>query len=519
MDFFGIMDIPNWLLLLLFGLLALYVYGTWPYSQWRSLGVPGPPPTIFLGNMPELFKPGGHLRAAQDWQAKYGTVFGIYNFRAPILYVTDPNAIKQVLVTDFNSFVDRHFFSDRILVHKELDTALFFACGSTWKRIRMVMSPMLSSSKLRAMSVCLVRCSRLFSDKLMVARQPVDVRQLCQAFALDSIAATAFSLDTDTQANPDTPLVQHARSLFKVGDYIAYFFSLAALFPALTRPVFKFFNYGIFKTPDLQYFDSAVNQMIADRHKTDSRDTDLLQLLIDAEVEEEIGGDGSAGGKTEFFGKKLRQDEIVGQCLIMYIAGLETTSSALQFLFYLLAKHEDVQNKLIKEIDDMFKESNKDNDSSLGFEDVQKLPYLQAVIQESLRMYPPASIIFRLATQDATVANMPVPAGTGLWIPVHVVNRDPNNFPDPDKFNPERWMLPSSVIHPVLSWLAFGGGPRHCVGQRLALLELKLCVVRTLRYVSVASASPDSLVVSDITSMLTPTQPIMVTFNRRDLDS
>ena len=158
----------------------------------------------------------------------------------------------------------------------------------------------------------------------------------------------------------------------------------------------------------------------------------------------------------------------------------------------------------------------QEEDFCLGFEDVQQLPYLQAVIQETLRLYPPSAIIFRLSTQDTTIAGMPVPAGTGVWIPVHVVNRDPENFPDPDNFLPDRWLDSSEPVNSVLSWLAFGGGPRHCVGQRLALLELKLSVVRILRSVKVVSATPEELNVADITSLLTPTEPVLVRFEKRE---
>ena len=376
------------------------------------------------------------------------------------------------------------------------------------------MSPMMTGSKMRLMSACIDRCSSRLADHVVKSQgESVDIKRLCQAFALDTISGTGFSIDTDALVDLDNPLIQHARSLFKIGSYIAYFYFLAALFPALSRPLFKAFNYGIFRPKDLQYFDSAVEQMIKERHQDRKRNTDFLQLLIDAEVDE---AEPSAGDGT--CSKHLNKEEIVAQCLLIYIAGFETTSNALQFILYLLAKHPQVQTKLTEEIDIMMDSL---NNNCLTYEDCNSLTYLNMVIKECLRLYPPAAVIFRLAVQDTEVQGFSVPSGAGVWIPIHVISRDPEFFLDPDTFNPSRFSetseltLKHNIGARLLSWLPFGMGPRHCVGMRLAILELKMAVVRILSVTQAVSAKPDNLQVIDVTTLLQPTEPILIQFEKR----
>ncbi|KAK3726218.1 hypothetical protein RRG08_018661 [Elysia crispata] len=502
--------VPTWFLLACCSTVLFYLYGIQTHKFWKNLGVRGPPPVPFFGNIPELFDPAvGFRAAAKRWQGIYGRVFGVFFFRKPVLVVTDPEVIKQILIKDFNVFVDRYFVGEGKLQNPLIRLTVFFAQGTTWRRLRKMMTPSFSSAKLRFLTSGVNKMAKQLSDYLYtsaVEGRPLEAKWVFGAYILDVSAAMTFGLDLDSLNNLEGPFIQRAKSLVTVDRAIQFKLTLAGIFPACL-PLLEFFNIGYFKYTDICFFRDNLRALVRERVSQAERRDDFLQLLLEAEFK------GSKEDGCTISGSKLSQDEIVAQALLFIIAGYDGSSGALQFLYYQLARHQEVQAKILQEILDEVGE-----DQEPTYENCQNLHYTEAAIEETLRMYPPILLLLRNCTKDTELGGTFIPAGTGVIVPNFNIGRDPELFHDPEEFKPERFLGDARLAINPATFVAFGLGPRQCIGLRFAMLQVKLALVYTLRKVAIVSASPEVLETEDFTGVLTPKIPIMLSLAPRDLN-
>jgi cytochrome P450 len=172
-------------------------------------------------------------------------------------------------------------------------------------------------------------------------------------------------------------------------------------------------------------------------------------------------------------GSGMTDQQLRDEILTLFIAGHETTAIALTWTWYLLARHPECAERFHKEVDAL-------SDSSLpGFEDISRLPYTEMVIAESLRLYPPAWAISRIAKESFPVGGFTIPKGAICIVSPYVTQRDARFFSNPDRFDPERWRPELRDTRPKFSYFPFGGGTRVCIGERFAWTEMIL-VLATL---------------------------------------
>ncbi|GFS49391.1 cytochrome P450 3A8, partial [Nephila pilipes] len=372
---------------------------------------------------------------------------------------------------------------------KVIDKMLSVIRGEDWKRVRTIVTPTFTTGKIKRMLGIFKECASTLTNNFQTlagAGKPIDAKRMYGTFTMDIIASSAFSTKLDSHNDPDNEFVQMARKAFSRS--LGFKFVLFLMAPRLVR----FFRIKFFSTDVSNFFREATLQIIEQRRKTGQVRNDFLQLLMDTATEvskeqkwettdneKDIASnyDGSDDGHQLFksvTSKKLSMDELVAQCVIFFLAGYDTTASTLSFVTYQLALNQDVQDKLREEVD----ETLSANDGKLTYDAVQNMKYLDNVISETLRMYPPAIRLERLTEDDYQLGDtgISLPKGTIVTIPVYAMHQDPEFFPEPEKFDPERFTPEERAKRDPYAYLPFGAGPRNCVGMRFALMEIKVCL-------------------------------------------
>ncbi|GIY30714.1 cytochrome P450 3A29 [Caerostris extrusa] len=314
----------------------------------------------------------------------------------------------------------------------------------------------------------------------------VETKRIYGAFTMDVIASSAFSTKLDSHNDPENKFVMMARKVFR--QDFSWRFGLYFLFPTIA----KLLKVAIFSPTATNFFRDVTLQIIEQRRSTDRQRNDFLQLLLDtaaevsedpkSELNEKESEDSSVYGEVStehqvFKGvtkKNMSLNELVAQCVIFFLAGYETTASTLAFSTYLLALHPDVQEKLYEELVDTVNKTK----GELTYEGLQSMKYLDNIISETLRLYPPATRTERLCVEDYELGNtgITVPKGMIVTVPVYAVHRDPEIYPDPEAFNPDRFSTEEKATRDPYTYMPFGVGPRNCVGMRFALTEVKVCL-------------------------------------------
>jgi cytochrome P450 len=274
----------------------------------------------------------------------------------------------------------------------------------------------------------------------------LDVHHEMMRLTLSVVAKTLFDADVDQEAD-------------EIGIALT---SLVDLFPTLMNPLANLLR----KLPwpqtmrfrrSIERLDRTIYGIIDERRKSGEDRGDLLSMLLMA-VDEE--GDGS--GMTD---QQLRDE-----AMTLFLAGHETTANALAWTWYLLSLNPDSANTLHRELDAVL----GDHLPEPG--DYVRLPYTEMVVAESMRMFPPAWAVSRLAIEDVMIGEWLVPRGAVVVAAQAVTHRDPRWFPDPDRFDPLRFTPEAKATRPKLSYFPFGAGPRICIGENFAWMEAVLIV-------------------------------------------
>jgi cytochrome P450 len=198
--------------------------------------------------------------------------------------------------------------------------------------------------------------------------------------------------------------------------------------------------------------DTTIYGLIRERRKSEQDTGDLLSMLLFAQDEEKDGA-------------KMTDQQVRDEALTLFLAGHETTANALTWSWYLLSQHPEIEQRLHEEIDSVL--GNRPPELA----DVPNLRYTEMILSEALRLYPPAWAIGRMATGPFTLGNTEVPAKSICILSPYLIHRDPRWFPDPEKFDPERWTPEARESRPKFSYFPFGGGARICIGERFAWME------------------------------------------------
>nr|AJN91173.1 cytochrome P450 monooxygenase CYP9G18 [Cnaphalocrocis medinalis] len=410
---------------------------------------------------------------------------GYMELTSPYILIRDPELIKQITVKDFDHFTNhKEFFSEE--VEPLFGGSLLMMKGDRWRDMRTTLSPAFTGSKMRLMMPFMVEISKnIVEDLKDHLDEDIDVNDLMYRYTTDVIASAAFGLQVNSVKERDNQFFKMGRSLFTFTHTQRAYFFFCLMFPKLA----KMLKLQLFPEGTTRFFKDIVTTTMEQREKNNIVRPDMIQLLMEAvkgtlsanstEKEKEVGfATVQEEIKQNAVTREWSQNELVGQVFLFFIAGFETSSSTLTLLLHELAINPAIQEKLYQEIKD-FEETR----GNLTYENIGEMKYLDCVVNETLRKWAAAIIMDREVTKPY---ELPPPHEGGkpyklkpgdiVYNVVNSIHRDPQYYPEPEAFDPERFSEENKHNIKPFTFMPFGMGPRACIGSRFAILELKVLV-------------------------------------------
>jgi cytochrome P450 family 110 len=391
--------------------------------------------------------PVGYMeKAAQQYPDIFtGRTIG---FGDTVVFVNHPQAIQEILTNDRKKFVALGE-ANRIVEPFLGERSLFFMDGIPHKEKRQLVMPAFHGDRMQAygQQICNL-CTKVFSQLLL--NQHFLARNLTEEIALEVILQVVLGLNEGEKVQKIKHLLPQMLGLFRSPITSSLFF-----FSFLQKDLGAWSPWGKFLR-DRQQVDELIYAEIAERrYKLDPERIDILSMLISAKND---------------IGQSMTDQELRDQLMTLILAGYETTSTAIAWGLYWIHKNPLVREKLVKELD------------LLGdFTDpmsIYRLPYLTAVCNETLRIYPPVMFSFpRVVREPVELMGYPLEPGTVLLPNIYLTHQREDLYPQPKEFQPQRFL--ERQFSPY-EFLPFGGGVRRCIGEALAIFEMKLVLATVL---------------------------------------
>ncbi|XP_076164166.1 cytochrome P450 6k1-like [Ptiloglossa arizonensis] len=453
-------------------MVVFYMYMTRKFKYWAKRGIMEIPPTPFMGNFTDCLmlkkSPSDFIKDLYE-MARGLPYMGFYIFDKPFFLVRDPELVKHILVKDFNVFNDR--YASPAVTDRLGYANLFQIKNPAWKVLRSKLTPIFTSGKLKRMFELMALVGddldkHLESLNLGVAKE-VEMKEICANFTTDMIGSTAFGLRVNSLENPNEPFREAGRQIFNYDLFRGLEFLTIFFMPYLT----KYTGAKFFGKESSRFLRTVFWDVINQRVQSGEKRNDLIDLLIELKRKHEDEGD--LGGFS-FSG-----DDLVAQAAVFFSGGFETSSTTMSFTFYELALNMDIQRTLRKEILTALEKTN----GKVTYEMIMELPYLDMVISETLRKYPALGFLDRVANTDYKLPNsdLVLEKGTPVYISMIGMHHDPEYFPDPQKYDPDRFTEENKQKRPNFVYFPFGEGPHICIGLRLGLMQSKLGLIQFLR--------------------------------------
>ncbi|WP_055567462.1 cytochrome P450 [Streptomyces atriruber] len=326
-----------------------------------------------------------------------------------------------------------------------LGNSLSVSRGDDHRFQRRVIQPAFHSTKIAEYTAAVGEDTRAATSSWR-AGEAQDIGEAMHALLMRVAARTLFSTGVDMET------IEEARQCLRTVSQGIYKRTVAplGLMEKLPTPENRRYEWSNTRLREI------VDTMIGERRRSDEDHGDLLSTLLRAEHPES--------------GKRLTDEEVLDQVVTFLVAGSETTASTLAFVFHLLGAHPEIEQRVHAEIDAAV------GDRSPVFDDLPNLEYTRAVITEALRLYPPSWMSMRVASVDTELGGHPVPSGAMVVYSAWAMHHNPELFPEPEKFAPERWLDERAKDVPRGALLPFGAGSHKCIGDVLALTETALIV-------------------------------------------
>ena len=377
------------------------------------------------------------LKRMTELFARFGDIYRVYApGRKSYTYVINhPDDVKRVLVSNHRNYT-KGVGLDRVKIL--LGNGIMTSEGDFWKRQRYMMQPLFHRRVVTEFSRLIDDCTEGFIQKweAQAARgELVNVTEDMSELTLEIVLRSIFGPDFERLANLeggnpfDVVTKEQARNL---------------------QFAYKFRQLG-----------KVIAALVKRRRETHEDHPDFIGMLMSARDKET--------------GDAMGERELVDEVMTLVVAGHETTASALNWTWYLLSQHPEVEAKLHAELDAAPVES------APPLAQMESLTYTRQVIDEALRLYPPGWVLSRRTIGPDMLAGYDIPAGTSVMLSPYVLHRHPQFWKDPNKFWPERFAPEHEADRPRFAYMPFAAGPRHCIGETLALYEMLMHLYKVAR--------------------------------------
>ncbi|KAK4874005.1 hypothetical protein RN001_013365 [Aquatica leii] len=481
--------------------LITYIKLIQPLSYWKSRGVKYKKPIPILGNSsPLLFNRKSFFEHTHDLYKEFSNerYFGSFLFGKPVLYINDLELIKRILIKDFDQFVDHNN-----IISEEAEPLvgrnLFNLKEQEWRHMRPALSPLFTSSKMRIMFTLVSDIAQEFVkyfEKQNKQLIDLEMKDTFTRFTNDAVASTCFSLKIDSLKNETNQLYVLGKEATSFSGIRYTAFNIYTMIPKIA----KMLKLRIISRTAASFFRRVIKETLQKRETEDLIQFDLIHLLMEARKSKISGNDCNLENKnSEVENEKkdrkmtITDEDITALSMLFYFGGFEPSSNFLTFMSYELAKNPTIQRKLQTEIAETLKKC----DGQVTYEAINEMKYFSMVVAETLRKWPPAFILDRVCTKDYIIEpsnpwekRLIIERGTILHCSVVGIHWDPRYFPNPKKFNPERFSDQSKI--PLSSYLPFGLGPRSCIGSRFSLMENKILFFHLLSKFDIVTTNKTS---------------------------
>ena len=377
--------------------------------------------------------------------ASHGDIVKWYFGPFAVVHVNHPDLIREVLVRKASSFYKTRQAKRNL--SEVTGNGILISDGDFWLQQHKLVQPALDATRIQSYADIMVDHT-LRRLEQWEPEQELNIWEQMSSLSLGIVAKSLFDADVSDVAYRVAEIAAEGQA--SINRRFNRFFDPPRWLPIEENRRRKERKEGL---------DAIIMPIIEQRRESGEQHGDLLDMLLSAQGEES--------------GIGMSDRQVRDEAVTLFLAGHETTALALTWTWYLLAQHPEVEARLYNELERELR------GRPPSFEDLKLLPYLRAVLDESMRLYPPAWVISREVVEPVEIGGYPLKKGQVVFISPYGLHRDPTWFDDPDRFDPDRFLGQRREALPKYAYIPFGAGPRVCVGNNFALMEVKLVLATT----------------------------------------
>jgi cytochrome P450 len=455
-------------------------------TKWRM--PPGLKHSLPFYSFKPWVKLGHPIRLFEHLLKTYGNIAHYRFLGTPIVFINDPDYIREILVNQSSSFVkERTVRRMKVL----LGDGLITSDDPIHKRQRRIVAPAFHRQRIAAYGDQIVACADS-QQRPWRPNQQIDMAAASMQLSLEIVARTLFN----------TEVTDDIRSINDEVNTIMGLYNFIVAFPRLENfihlPIPKLIKFRKSRSR----LDAIVNRLIREHREAAANGEpdkgDLLSMLLTSR-DEQADDSGQHTGMSD--------EQVRDEVLTIFLAGYETVANGLTWTWYLLSQNPDIETKLHAELDTVLGTGNEKRPPTLA--DYPALRYTEQVFAESMRLYPPAWAMGRMSTKPVQLGPYRIPPGAHFFFSQYIMGRDPQYFPDPLRFDPDRFTLEARAARPKFTYFPFGGGNRQCIGESFAWMEgiFSIATIAQRWRISYLGATPP---VPQAKITLRPRDPLMM---------